>query len=125
MADVSPAVIRSLTEADLADADRVFRVAFGTFLGAPDPQQFFGDAEYVRTRRHADDHAAFAAVREGRLVGSNFVANWGSVGFFGPLTVDPACWSQGIAKPLMEPTVELFDTWGTRHAPQPQRQLRD
>ena len=32
MADVSPVVIRPLTEADLVDADRVFRVAFGTFL---------------------------------------------------------------------------------------------
>ena len=116
MADVSPVVIRPLTEADLVDADRVFRVAFGTFLGAPDPRQFFGDAEFVRTRWHADNRAAFAAVREGRLVGSNFVTNWGSVGFFGPLTVDPSCWNQGVAKRLMEPTVELFDSWGTRHA---------
>ena len=116
MADVSPVVIRPLTEADLADADRVFRMAFGTFLGAPEPRRFFGDAEFVRTRWRADNDAAFAAVREGRLVGSNFVTNWGSVGFFGPLTVDPACWSQGIAKRLMEPTVELFDSWGTRHA---------
>ncbi len=116
MADVSPVVIRPMTEADLVDADRVFRVAFGTFLGAPDPRQFFGDAEFVRTRWHADSHAAFAAVREGRLVGSNFLTNWGSVGFFGPLTVDPPCWNQGIAKRLMEPTVELFDSWGTRHA---------
>jgi hypothetical protein len=66
MADVSPVVIRPLTEADLVDADRVFRVAFGTFLRAPDPRQFFGDAEFVRTRWHADNHAAFAAVREGR-----------------------------------------------------------
>ena len=49
-------------------------------------------------------------------MGSNFLTNWGSVGFFGPLTVDPACWNHGIAKRLMEPTVELFDTWGTRHA---------
>ncbi|HET7244835.1 MAG TPA: hypothetical protein VFJ07_08360 [Streptosporangiaceae bacterium] len=76
MADVSPVVIRPLTEADLVDADRVFRVAFGTFLGAPDPRQFFGDAEFVRTRWHTDNDAAFAAVREGRLVGSNFVTNW-------------------------------------------------
>jgi len=116
MANVSPVVIRPLTEADLADADRVLRVAFGTFLGAPDPRQFFGDAEFVRTRWHADNDAAFAAVREGRLVGSNFVANWGSVGFFGPLSVDPECWNQGVAKRLMEPAVELFDSWGTRHA---------
>jgi hypothetical protein len=39
----------------------VFRVAFGTFLGAPDPRRFFGDAEFVRTRWHADNDAAFAA----------------------------------------------------------------
>jgi GNAT superfamily N-acetyltransferase len=116
MAEVPPVAIRPLTEADLADADRVFRMAFGTFLRAPDPQQFFGDAEFVRTRWHADPRAAFAAVRDGRLVGSNFLANWGSVGFFGPLSVDPPHWGQGIAKLLMEPTVALFDSWGTRHA---------
>jgi hypothetical protein len=70
MADVPPVVIRPLTEADLADADRVFRVAFGTFAGVPEPRKFFGDAEFVRTRWHADNDAAFAAVREGRLVGA-------------------------------------------------------
>ena len=75
MAGVAPAAVRPLAEADLADADRVFRVAFGTFLRVPDPRQFFGDAEFVRTRWHADPGAAFAAVRDGRLVGSNFVAN--------------------------------------------------
>ena len=116
MAQVPPAAVRPLAEADLVDADRVFRMAFGTFLRAPDPRQFFGDAEFVRTRWHADPHAAFAAVRDGRLVGSNFLANWGSVGFFGPLSVDPPCWGQGVAKLLMEPTVALFDSWGTRHA---------
>ena len=38
------------------------------------------------------------------------------MGFFGPLSVDPPCWGQGVAKRLLEPTVELFDSWGTRHA---------
>jgi GNAT superfamily N-acetyltransferase len=116
MTDAPPVAIRPLGEDDLAEADRVFRVAFGTFLGAPDPARFFGDADYVRTRWHADPGAALAAVRDGRLVGSNFVTNWGSVGFFGPLTVDPSCWKRGIAKRLLEPTVALFDAWGTRHA---------
>jgi GNAT superfamily N-acetyltransferase len=116
MADMPPVAVRPLTEADLADADRVFRVAFGTFLGADDPERFFGDADFVRTRWRTDNDSAFAAVSEGRLVGSNFLANWGSVGFFGPLTVDPACWRRGIAQRLLEPTVELFDSWGTRHA---------
>jgi GNAT superfamily N-acetyltransferase len=116
MTDAPPVAIGPLAETDLAEADRVFRTAFGTFLGAPDPARFFGDADYVRTRWRAAPGSALAATRDGRLVGSNFVTNWGSVGFFGPLTVDPSCWQQGIAKRLMEPTVELFDTWGTQNA---------
>lgn len=116
MAAVSSVAVRPMTEADLAEADRVSRVAFGTFVGAPDPERFFGDAEFVRARWRADRHAAFVAVHGDRVVGSNFVTNWGSVGFFGPLTVDPPFWNQGIAKRLLEPTVALFDTWGTRHA---------
>jgi GNAT superfamily N-acetyltransferase len=117
MAHTDPAVVvRPLAEADLAEADRIFRVAFGTFLGAPDPELFFGDADFVRTRWLADPKAAFGAERGGRLVGSNFVTNWGSVGVFGPLTVDPSCWDQGVAQRLLQPTMELFESWGTRHA---------
>src|SRR5207244_2560479 len=40
--------------------------------------------------------------------------NWCTVGFFGPLTVDPACWDRGVAQRLLEPTIELFGAWGTR-----------
>ena len=32
---------------DVAAADRVFRLAFGTYLGLPDPMQFAGDADWV------------------------------------------------------------------------------
>jgi len=35
--------IRPLEKPDLPEADRIFRVAFGTFLGLPDPQAFGGD----------------------------------------------------------------------------------
>jgi hypothetical protein len=35
--------IRPLTEADLHEAKRLIRVAFGTFLGAPDPENFWAD----------------------------------------------------------------------------------
>ena len=101
--------VRPLTEADLSSADRIFRTAFGTFLGVPDPASFFGDADYVATRWRADPSAAFGAFRDDELMGSNFVADWGSVGFFGPLTVRPDLWDQGIAKQLMEPTVALLD----------------
>jgi GNAT superfamily N-acetyltransferase len=60
-------------------------------------------------------HAAFAATVDGELAGSNFAANWGSVGFFGPLTVRPDLWDHGVGKSLMEPIMGCFETWGNSH----------
>ena len=108
-------VVRHLVERDLDQADLIFRTAFGTFMGAAEPERFFGDTDLVRTRWRADPTAAFAAELDGELVGSNLVTNWGSVGFFGPLTVRPDCWDRGIAKQLLEPTMDLFASWKTRH----------
>ena len=107
-----PVSVGPLREADLDRADEICRVAFGTFLGVPDP---FGTADYVRTRFAADPHAAFAATVDGDLAGSNFAANWGSVGFFGPLTVRPDLWDQGVGQSLMEPIMGCFETWGNSH----------
>ena len=42
--------IEPLPEARLPDAERVFRLAFGTFLCVADPLQFTGDCAYTRTR---------------------------------------------------------------------------
>jgi len=108
--------IRPLREQDLPAADRIMRLAFGTFLGMPDPLKFMGDADYARTRWLADPSAAFAAELGGELVGTNFVTRWGSVGFFGPLTIRPDLWDRGIAQLLLAPTMDLFDRWGVRHA---------
>ena len=99
--------IRSLTQDDLPAADRIFRLAFGTFLGAPEPEQFWADLDYARTRWLADPTAAFGAELDGELVGSNFGARWGSVGFFGPLTVRPDLWNRNIAQRLMDPIMDL------------------
>jgi hypothetical protein len=49
-------------------------------------------------------------------VGSNFATNWGSVGFFGPLTVRPDLWNGGTGTRLVEAVVGSFGDWGTRHA---------
>jgi predicted N-acetyltransferase YhbS len=106
-------IVRTLRESDPASADAILRSAFDTFTGVA---SLFGDKDYVRTRWLADPDAAFAAEREGELVGSNFVTRWGSVGFFGPLSVRPELWVQGIASRLMEATVTLFDRWGTAHS---------
>ena len=107
--------VRPLRESDLDEADRIFRLAFGTFLGFPDPLKFGGDSDYVRTRFRATPDGAFAAVMDGELVGSNLTTRWGSFGFFGPLTVRPDLWDRGIARLLLEPTMATFERWGTTH----------
>jgi len=108
-------IIRPLVESDLAEADRIVRLAFGTFLGMPDPIQFMGDADFARTRWKADSSAVLAAEHGDKLVGSNFTTNWGSFGFFGPLTIHPDYWNRGIAQQLLAPTMEIFERWGVRH----------
>lgn len=107
--------VRPLSETDLDEADRIMRTAFGTFLGARDPASFMGDADYVRTRWAAEPSSALAAELDDRLVGSNFVTRWGSVGFFGPLTVEPSLWDRGVARALLAETVRIFGEWGVSH----------
>ena len=106
--------IRPLAQDDLPEADRIFRLSFGTFIGLPDPMSFMGDADMVSTRARAAPSAAFGAYLDGTLVGSNFAADWGSFGFFGPLTVRPDLWDQGIAQRLLVAAMGAFECWGTR-----------
>ena len=107
--------IGPLREADVPEADRIFRLAFGTFLGLPDPLAFGGDSDFVGTRWRASPDAALGAYVDDTLIGSNFAARWGSFGFFGPLTVHPDHWDKGIARRLLTATMSLFERWGTRH----------
>ena len=113
---MSTIVIRNMREGDLAEADRIFRVAFGTFLRLPDPSSFAGDADYVRGRQAAWPEAAFVAERDGEVVGSILSVRRGSFGFFGPLTIRPDLWEGGIAKQLVQATVDLYERWGLRHS---------
>ena len=53
--------IRPLTENDLEEANHVFRLAFGTFLGLSDPMTFFADADFVKGRFHSNPSAAYAS----------------------------------------------------------------
>jgi predicted N-acetyltransferase YhbS len=108
-------LICSMQRGDLDAADYVTRLAFGTFLGMPNPLQFMGDASYIHTRWKADPAGAFCARIDNEVVGSVFAANWGSVGFFGPLTIHPKVWDRGVAQYLMAPVMECFKTWGSRH----------
>jgi GNAT superfamily N-acetyltransferase len=109
-------MIRPLKESDIPEARRIMRLAFGTYAGVTDPENRRADVDLVETRWRADASTAFAAEVDGKLVGSNFATRWGSVGFFGPLTVHPAYWDKGIGQQLMRPILECFETWKVTHA---------
>jgi GNAT superfamily N-acetyltransferase len=109
-------IVRPLREDDLSAVDRVFRLAFGTFVGLPDPLTFAGDSDWTRSRWLVTPDAAFVADRDGEIVGSIFGSRWGSVATFGPLSVLPACWDRGLAQQLLPPVLARFADWGIRHA---------
>jgi ribosomal protein S18 acetylase RimI-like enzyme len=108
-------VVGPLDDKDLAEATRILRLAFGTFLGAPDPENFWSDRDYVYGRQRASHVATFGATLDGKLVGSNFGTNWGSFGFVGPITVHPDLHESGIGRALLDRAMMQFDAWGTRH----------
>ena len=114
-----------LKKDEIQEADRIFRLAFGTFLGLPNPADFMGDRDLMMSRWRSKNVQVIAAReagsgkagsgKAGRLIGSNVVTRWGSFGFFGPLTVLPEYWDQGVAQRLLEATMSVFDRWGVRH----------
>ena len=108
-------LVRPLRESDLVQADYIFRLAFGTFNGMENPLEFSGDAGIIRSRWLADPTAAFGAEASGELIGSCLTTCWGSVGFFGPLTVHPDFSGRGVAQELMKPTLALLKNWGCCH----------
>ena len=109
-------LIRPLAETELDETRRIIRVAFATFLGLPaDDARMGSDSDVARTRWKTDPSSVVAAEHGGKLIGSNFATNWGSFGFFGPLTVEPEYWNRGVAQQLLGPTMEIFRRWGTRH----------
>jgi GNAT superfamily N-acetyltransferase len=108
-------IISPLTETYMNEADRICRLSFGTFLGLPEPMSFFGDVDYVFTRFTANPSLSLGAYIDSEIVGSNFIAIWGSVGIFGPLTVRPDLWDKGVGKHLLDRTMEIFRQHNMEH----------
>lgn len=114
-------LIRPLQSDELPTADAIFRLAFGTFIGLPDPGQFASGCNYMN-RWFADPTAALAAIDAKSpadaetLIGSNIAVRWGSFGFFGPLTVHPDYWNQQVGQQLVAAAIDCFDRWGVTHA---------
>jgi predicted N-acetyltransferase YhbS len=97
--------IRLLQENELAAADHIFRLAFGTLIGLPEPTEFYGDAAYIHHRWKANPNSVFAAEIDGKLIGSNLAIDWGSFGYFGPLSVHPDFWNQKVGQHLVEAAI--------------------
>lgn len=113
---MSDVIIRHMVKEDLIEADRIIRLAFGTFRGLDDPENFRSDARFAHPRFSADPFASFVAESNGKVIGSNFGLHWGSVGIFGPLTVHPDYWDNGIGSKLMEPVLKCFEEWSVTHS---------
>jgi predicted N-acetyltransferase YhbS len=101
--------IRPMRQADLDAADRVYRIAFGTRFRLPDPSQFRGDAQAVRTRWTTDAATAFVAEINDTIAGGACAMDWGSVLIIGPIFVHPDYSGRGIARLLMQQMVALAD----------------
>ena len=115
MSTSQPIKVGPLKQSELGEADRIVRLAFGTFLGLPNPLDFMGDRNFMSPRWRSAHVKVIAAREGGRLIGSNVATQWGSFGFFGPLTVLPEYWDRGVAQRLLEATMTIFEKWGVRH----------
>jgi len=111
-----PIKVGLLKPSELEEAGRIVRLAFGTFLGLPNPLDFMGDRDLMAPRWRSPHVKVIAARDGGRLIGSNVATRWGSFGFFGPLTVLPEYWDRGVAQLLLESTMTIFDRWGVKHS---------
>jgi GNAT superfamily N-acetyltransferase len=116
MSTIQTIKVGPLKESELEEAGRIVQLAFGTFLGLPNPLDFMGDRNLM-TPRWRSPHVKVIAARDGdRLIGSNVATRWGSFAFFGPLTVLPEYWDRGVAQRLLEATMAIFERWGVRHS---------
>ncbi len=65
-----------LRENELEEAGRIVCLAFGTFLGVPNPLEFMGDRDFVSPRWRARNTTVLAAREGGKLIGLNVATRW-------------------------------------------------
>jgi predicted N-acetyltransferase YhbS len=106
--------IRPMAAKDAADADVIFRLAFGKEFGLADPLSFRGDARVVSNRFRMYPDGCVIAEADGRVIGFSVASRWGSMGVLGPVCVHPDFWNQGLARRLVAESVATLDAWGCR-----------
>jgi GNAT superfamily N-acetyltransferase len=110
---MSPLNISLLQERDLPEAERLLKLAFGTFKRLQEPLDFGKGAKYS-SRWYGEPLATFAAKQDGLLIGYVMLAHWGSFGRLGPIVTHPDHWNQGIASQLMRLALAEFEQWQVR-----------
>lgn len=102
--NLSDIIIRSMTADDISEAEYLRRIAFSDLVSLS-PEDW-GEVNITRTR--AAYMKSFVAVKDNRIVGANFAVVWGSVGWFGPISVDPSLQGAGIGKRLLNEMMDYF-----------------
>jgi hypothetical protein len=62
-----------IKRSEVEEADRIVRVAFGTFLGLPNPPDFMGDRNFMTPRWRSPNVKVLAAREGNRLIGTNVI----------------------------------------------------
>lgn len=104
--------VRALGADEAAAADTLFRMAFGTFLGLPDPLAFRPGAAIFAHRLAMYSDGVFAIEQDGRLVGAAVANCWGKVGVVGPVVVAPSHWKHGVGRLLVDRVMACLAGWG-------------
>jgi predicted N-acetyltransferase YhbS len=102
-----------LRPAQPGDAAAVGQIVFDAFAGIHDRHRFPRDFPTLEAASglahafiaHPSIHGVVAE-RDGRILGSNFVDERGSVRGVGPITVDPGVQESGVGRRLMEAVLE-------------------
>jgi predicted N-acetyltransferase YhbS len=102
-----------LREIEPADAAECARIVYEAFGGIHDQHRFERDFPTIEAAEQLLSafigHPSIwgvVAEREGRVVGSNFLDERGSIRGLGPITVDPRAQTRGLGRRLMQAALE-------------------
>lgn len=112
-----PIAIRPMRPDDLPAVDAINEAAFGRVLAdlyGVRPPRVFAPGMFA-FRRDRDPGGCFVAEAEnGRIVGSIYSVHWGSLGWFGPLAVDPDHQNQAAGQALVRACIDYWEALGVR-----------
>ncbi len=113
----SGVTIREAVDADWVEAGRICYEAFATVAdrhGFPhDFPTVAAAAEPIRWLINHPDVFGIVAERDGRVIGSSFMDERGTISAIGPITVDPAAQDRGVGRLLMETALDRARQTGT------------